>query len=348
MGVVLAGVTMRNVAVREDRGAAALYARIGDFLDAHGLDPQPVHYSFAYEALTDPVLGAAVARLTDGGVRLARCEIEELGGIVQPRRPIAPAPAGPDEHAVRLVAETRAQVDGFADLMRAMQHEATGFGRDLQLSAAAIRQQQPTLAGIDEIARLTGAMVARVRDTERRLASATAETDALRARLGEAQAQARRDPLTGLANRLAFEEAFAAPTDAALPRCLAVADVDHFKRFNDEHGHAVGDRVLSAIGRGLEAACAGQLVARHGGEEFAVLIAGTDLAGATAMIENARVALAERRFRDRETGTALGRITLSAGVVVIRPGETLTAALSRADALLYAAKADGRDRIFAG
>ena len=345
MGAVIAGVTMRNVAVREDRGAAALYARIGDFLDAHGLDPQPVHYSFAYEALTDPALGAAVARLTDGGVRLARCEIEDLGGTVQPGRPTPPVP---DEQTVRLVAETRAQVDGFANLMRSMQHETTGFGRDLQLSAAAIRQQQPTLAGIDEIARLTGAMVARVRDTERRLASATAETDALRARLGEAQAQARRDPLTGLANRLAFEEAFMTPSDAALPRCLAVADVDHFKRFNDEHGHAVGDRVLSAIGRGLEAACAGQLVARYGGEEFAVLIAGTDLAGATAMIEGARVALAERRFRDRETGTALGRITLSAGVVVVRPGETLTAALSRADALLYAAKADGRDRIFAG
>ena len=339
---------MRGVAGRADRGTASLYAQIGAFLDAHGLDPDPAHYSFAHAALTDPTMGQAVARLTDGGVRLSRREIEELGGTVRPRGAAAAAPAAADERTARLVAQTRAQVDGFADLMRTMQDEATDFGRDLRQSAAAIRQQQPSLAGIDEIARLTGAMVARVRDAERRLAAATAETDTLRTRLGEAQAQARRDPLTGLANRLGFEEAFAAPVDAASTRCLAVADVDHFKRFNDEHGHAVGDRVLSAIGRGLEAACPGQLVARYGGEEFAVLVAGASLQAAAAMIDEARVSLGERRFRDRETGSALRRITLSAGVVTIRSGETLGAALARADELLYAAKANGRDRIHAG
>lgn len=332
-------------AVRRATGAMALFDEIGGFLDAHGLDPDPQHYSFAYAALTDPVLGQAVARLTDGGVRLSRRDIEELGGTASPRRAQPTiAIAGPDERTVRLVAETRAQVDGFADLMRTMRHEADDFGRDLQQSAAAI-QRQPAIAGIDEIARLTGAMVTRVRDAERRLAAATAETDALKTRLGEAQAQARRDPLTGLANRLGFEEAFAAPVDAAMPRCLAIADVDHFKRFNDEHGHAVGDRVLSAIGRGLETACAGQLVARYGGEEFAVLIAGTDLRGAAAMLDQARHDLANRNFRDRETGAPLRRITLSAGVIAVRPGETLTAAMARADELLYAAKAGGRDRI---
>lgn len=340
---------MHGAARRGEWGADALYAQIGAFLAAHGLDPEPAHYSFAHAALTDPAMGAAVARLTDGGVRLGRREIEELGGAVQPRRAM-PASTGvePDDRTTRLVAETRAQVDGFADLVRSMQDEATGFGRDLQRSAAAIRQQQPTLAGIDEIARLTGTMATRVRDAERRLATATAETDALRTRLSEAQAQARRDPLTGLANRLGFEEAFTAPVDVVLPRFLAMADVDHFKRFNDEHGHAVGDRVLSAIGRGLEAACPGHLVARYGGEEFAVLIAGATLTGATAMIEQARIALGERRFRDRETGAALRPITLSAGVVAIRPGEVLGAALARADELLYAAKAQGRDCILAG
>lgn len=338
---------MRGLAVREDRKEATLYKRIGAFLDAHGLAPEPTHYSFAYAALTDPAMGAAVARLTDGGVRLGRREIEELGGTIRPREAVTVAPSEPDVETARLMAQTRAQVDGFADLMRTMQDETTGFGRDLQQSAAAIRRQEPSLAGIDEIARLTGAMVDRVRDAERRLASATAETDALRTRLSEAQAQARRDPLTGLSNRLGFEEAFATPVDATVPRCLAIADVDHFKRFNDEHGHAVGDRVLSAIGRGLEAACTGQLVARYGGEEFAVLITGADLDVSAAMLEEARATLAERRFRDRETGTPLRRITLSAGVVAVRPGETLACALARADELLYAAKDDGRDRIIA-
>lgn len=323
----------------------ALLARIGAFLDAHGLDPDPTHYSFAHAALTDPAMGEAVARLTDGGVRLGRRDIEELGGSVAPRRALASVTTpGPDERTVRLVAETRAQVDGFADLMRAMRDETHHFSRDLQQSAAAI-QQQPSIAGIDEIARLTGAMATRVRDAECRLAAATAETDALRTRLGEAQAMARRDPLTGLLNRLGFEEAFGQPVDTAVPRCLAIVDVDHFKRFNDEHGHAVGDRVLSAIGRGLEGACPGQLVGRYGGEEFAVLIAGAALPAATAMLDAAREALGQRHFRDRETGAPLRRITLSAGIVVVAPGETLSMALGRADDLLYLAKADGRDRV---
>ena len=333
-----------RAAIKHGEGDDALFAQIAAFLRAHGLDPRPQHYSFAHAALTDPAIGTAVARLTDGGVRLSRRDIESLGGSVAPR---APRAAAPDPGAALLVAQTQAQVDDFATLVQAVRRETTGFGRDLQESAAAIGRQ-PRLAGIEEIARLTGAMVDRIRDAEIRLADATAETDALRAKLGEAQAMARRDPLTGLANRIGFEEAFARPADLSSPRCLAVADVDHFKRFNDEHGHGVGDRVLSAIGRGLEAACAGQLVARYGGEEFAVLIGGHPLAEAAAMLDRARDDLAQRHFRDRQSGAPLGRITLSAGVVAVRPGETLAGALSRADELLYTAKAEGRDRVCAG
>ncbi|WP_419808962.1 diguanylate cyclase [Sphingomonas sp.] len=334
---------MASAAVRQGRKVDVLYAQIGAFLDAHGLDPEPAHYSFAHAALTDPQIGSAVAQLTDGGVRLRRQDIEQLGGNVVARR--APRPvAVVDDNAARLVAETQAQVDGFADLMRTIRHETTGFGRDLQESAAAI-QRQPVVAGLDEIARLTGAMASRIRDAEVRLANAAVETDLLRAKLGEAQAMARRDPLTGLTNRLGLEEAFATPVAPATVRCLAVADVDHFKRFNDEHGHGVGDRVLSAIGRGLEQACVDQLVARYGGEEFAVLTTGASLVQAAAMLNGAREELGQRQFRDRETGTALRRITLSAGVVAVRPGETLAVALARADDLLYAAKADGRDRV---
>lgn len=338
---------MASAAVRQGDEGDALYAQIGAFLDAHGLDPNPAHYSFAYAALTEPAIGSAVAKLTDGGIRLSGRDIEQLGGSVQPRRAPRVTSAPVDDNAARLVAQTQAQVDGFANLMRTIHHETTGFGRDLQESAAAIRRQ-PAVAGLDEIARITGAMATRIREAEVRLASATEETDALRARLGEAQAMARRDPLTGLSNRLGLEEAFARPRDPAAPRCLAVADVDHFKRFNDEHGHGVGDRVLSAIGRGLEQSFEDHLVARYGGEEFAVLICGVSLATAAKMLDHAREALAEKRFRDRETGAALRKITLSAGVVAVRAGETLAVALARADDLLYAAKADGRDRICSG
>lgn len=339
---------MRKPATRAWGEGDGLFAAIGAFLDAHGLAPDPVHYSFAHAALTDPELRGAVERLTDGGVRLGRRDIERLGGTVAagaPRSDQETAPAE-DRRAMALVAETQAQVDGFADLVRTVRQETSGFGRELAESAAALRRQT-TLTGLDEIARITGTMVTRIRDAEQRLATATAEADTLRARLSEAQGEARRDALTGLPNRLAFEEAFAAATPAVGPVCLAVCDVDHFKSFNDRHGHGVGDRVLSAIGRGLADACEGQLVARHGGEEFAVLMEGLPLAGAASLLDQARETIAERRFRDRETGAVLGRITLSAGVIAVRPGELLAAALERADRLLYTAKAEGRDRVCA-
>ncbi len=336
---------MHVAAVRQEGKAESLFAAIGAFLDAHGLGADPAHYGFAHAALTDPVIASAVDRLTDGGVRLGRREIEALGGTV---RLGGPEPAQiENRRAAALVAQTQAQVDDFADLMRDLRQETIGFGRDLAESAAAI-SRQPAIEGLDEIARLTGAMTARVRDAEARLASATAEADALRTELAHAQEEARRDPLTSLPNRLAFEEAYARADAAAGPVCLAVADIDHFKQINDRHGHGVGDRVLAAIARGLADACPGQLVTRHGGEEFALLLTGPDLSGATALVEAARAALAERRFRDRETGEPLGRITLSAGVVALGAEEPIGDALARADRLLYAAKADGRDRVLGG
>ena len=334
------------LAARKREGRGSLYATIGAFLDAHGLSPDPAHYSFAHAALTDPQIAHAVARLTDDGVRLGRREIERLGGTVKPRGD-APAATPPEERrAADLVAQTQAHVDDVADLMRDLSAETKGFGRDLAESAAALKRQ-PAIEGLDEIARITGAMTARVRDAEVRLATATAETDALRVQLCQAQEAARRDPLTGLPNRLAFEEAFAGADPRRDTICLAVADIDHFKQLNDRFGHGVGDRVLSAIATGLVESCAGQLVARHGGEEFAVLTRGLALVDAAALLDAARATLADRRFRDRETGEALGRITLSTGLVAVRPGEPIDAAFDRADQLLYAAKAAGRDRTLA-
>lgn len=332
------------LAVREDVGRDTLFAAVGAFLDAHGLGPDPAHYAFAHAALTDPVIACAVERLTDGGVRLGRREIEKLGGTVKPRGDASP-PAD-NRRAADLVAQTQAQVDDFADLMRGLRAETKGFGRDLAASAAAL-SRQPAIEGLDEIARITGAMTTRVRDAEARLATATAEADALRIQLSQAQEEARRDPLTGLPNRLAFEEAFAEAGADIVPVCLAVADIDNFKHLNDRFGHGVGDRVLSAIAHGLVNSCAGHLVARHGGEEFAMMTRGLGLAEAASLFDKARAVLAERRFRDRETGEMLGKITLSAGVIAVRTAEAIDVAFDRADQLLYAAKAAGRDRILA-
>src|SRR3546814_1215796 len=89
-----------------------------------------------------------------------------------------------------------------------------------------------------------------------------------------ARADAQRDPLAQLPNRRVLEERYAIPTDAHAAICLAMCDIDHFKQVNDRFGHAVGDRVLRAIGTALDDICVDHLVARYGGEEFAVLFTG--------------------------------------------------------------------------
>ncbi len=330
------------------RGEAAagddLYRRIGAFLARHALSPDPAHYAFAWKVVCDEEapLARAVAALTEDGVRLSRADIERLGGKVsEGGAPLRIADDAPDPGA-ELVERTQAQVERFAETMRLVHDETRGFGRDLAASAETMRSGGAL--GPGEVARMASAMLERVRATEQRLEEATRETDELRAKLAEAQGSARRDPLTELPNRRALEEAFAA-VPAGKPVCLAVCDVDRFKGVNDRFGHAVGDRVLKAIGQALATACAGHLVARYGGEEFAILFSGLDLAEACELLDDARAAVGARRFRLRETDASVGAITFSAGVGAVGPGERFDAAFARADRALYRAKADGRDRV---
>ena len=244
-----------------------------------------------------------------------------------------------------LVAETLRQVAGFATMVSEMRTETQDFGRDLAASADALQRSALiacTDTAVAELARITAAMRARVEIAEARLEQATREAGELRQQLAAAHDDARRDPLTSLPNRRAFEEAVAAVEHG--PIHIAMCDVDHFKAINDRHGHPVGDRVLRAIGSTLTRECPGHLVTRYGGEEFAVLITGIGAAKARALLENARVAVGRRRYRLRESDTLINGITLSAGLVTMAPGESLLSAIERVDALLYEAKRRGRNQ----
>ncbi len=155
------------------------------------------------------------------------------------------------------------------------------------------------------------------------------------------------DHLTGAWSRRAFfaqaeREHARAQRGAALS--LLVFDVDHFKRINDTHGHGVGDRVLVDIVR-RSATCIRQVdvCARLGGEEFAVLLPGTDEVMARIVAERLRAAL-EHTLPAVGGGVAL-RYTVSVGLATLAPGESVEALLGRADRALYAAKAGGRNRV---
>lgn len=333
----------RLVAV-EDR-SEHVFDRIRAFLTLHRLSPDPAHYAFAHRVVCNPdgALAQSVATLTEGGIRLSARDIQTLGGQIG-----ALAVANPDERdtpqrADALVAQTQMQVEGFSDMVRRVRADTEDFGRDLAASADAMRSG----ASADNVVLLTGLMLNRVQSAEARLAAATTEADQLREKLEEARGDARRDPLTGLPNRRAFEEAFAERRAAGGTLCLAVCDVDRFKRVNDQFGHSVGDRVLKAIADALSSACPDHFVGRYGGEEFILLFDGLDLPGARTMLETARTTVASKRYRLRETDAPLGAVTFSGGVTQAEPGEVLGAVFGRADKLLYAAKDGGRNRVYA-
>lgn len=322
-----------------------LYERIGTFLFDQRLEPDPANFAFAWHLLHDPAgpLAKAVAALTDGGIRLTQRDLQELGCE-------SPASArSARAKADGLVAQTQMQVEGFQDMVHAMRVETRDFGRDLAASADVIRRFGDRSEGalLDELTRVTATMLERVHSAETRLESATREASDLRDKLEEARDNARRDPLTGLPNRRAFEEAFAAQVEMGDGMCVALCDVDHFKGVNDRFGHAVGDRVLKTIAEALTESCPAQLVARYGGEEFAILFANADLERARITLDHARATVAAKRYRLRETDQPLGEITFSAGLTRVAQGESFGTSFGRADRLLYAAKKDGRNRVIA-
>lgn len=174
----------------------------------------------------------------------------------------------------------------------------------------------------------------------------------LRAELREKNAILERlsttDDLTGLRNRRFVGDVLAVEvlraTRYGAPLAILMADVDHFKRVNDEHGHPAGDAVLAFVGRTIaQALRATDVAGRYGGEEFLIVQPNTDVAGAAAFGERLRCAI-EASECEIPGGGRVG-ISISAGVAQLAPGEKVDALVRRADAALYAAKDAGRNRV---
>lgn len=170
----------------------------------------------------------------------------------------------------------------------------------------------------------------------------------LRRQVSEAQHLAMVDPLTGAANRRAFsargDEHLHGGRDVRTPFALGILDLDHFKDLNDRHGHAAGDEVLKVVVETLHSASrADDMVARVGGEEFAVMLSGADAAVATTVFERIRRTIAERPI---PVDGATLHITASIGVTTAGPDDSdVDHVFARADAALYDAKRSGRNQV---
>ncbi|MGI5128672.1 diguanylate cyclase [Pseudonocardia sp. CA-107938] len=241
----------------------------------------------------------------------------------------------PADRPALLEAVAAAERDGSAERLTRVRH-ADGSWRwfDLRLRPAAADDEAAVLVIGRDVT------VARLRELH------------LEERNQELLAAAGTDPLTGLANRRRLAEAQAASWAAAAaaqePLSLLVVDVDHFKSFNDRHGHVRGDAVLAAVAAAIEAALRRptDLAARYGGEEFVVLLPHTDAAGAALVAEAVRQSVRGSGIAHETSAT--GAVTVSIGVATARPrpGDVDDGSLLQAaDAALYRAKQRGRDRV---
>jgi diguanylate cyclase len=249
-----------------------------------------------------------------------------------------------------LIHSARQRLDGAVTVVDRSAQEAADYGRALNAGAKAIDAHKLSDEAVEALLNVTRQMIVRTETAEQRLRSTNNELRNLQRDLSVAQESAERDPLTGLLNRRALEQALqravdtARKADAALS--VAFCDIDHFKRLNDVHGHAVGDRVLRLVGDCLsEDADDRTFVGRQGGEEFVVLFEGLPVIEAAARIDAIREALAGRTLRSRSDGTPIGHVTFSAGVAALNGPESGEDLLHRADQALYRAKEGGRNQV---
>jgi diguanylate cyclase len=174
----------------------------------------------------------------------------------------------------------------------------------------------------------------------------------LSSQLSQAQELVMLDPLTSLPNRRTFDAKLAEEIADARKRrkdlVLVMADLDHFKKVNDVFGHPFGDRVLKHFADLLARNTKGQdTAARLGGEEFAIILPQTSLASACVVIEQIRSRFESQQWMNEQTGKIFSKITASFGIVRLGEADDLEKLMKRADALLYKAKADGRNCIVA-
>jgi diguanylate cyclase (GGDEF)-like protein len=206
---------------------------------------------------------------------------------------------------------------------------AEGYRKPVRVRTSPVLDKTGEIVGAVEVFSDDSAVLRAVEDADR------ARRDALT------------DDLTGLPNRRLFDAALAGRIEN-LARYgwgfgLLIVDIDHFKAVNDKHGHKFGDRVLVSVAATIHGAIrAGDVVARWGGEEFAVLVEASDEAGLIETAERLRALVAQSETRS--DGIRI-QVRVSVGGALALPGDTAESLFTRTDGAMYAAKHAGRNRV---
>lgn len=313
----------------------------------HGTPPFPNTFAlmYAYAAKSDNKVVVAVDEMLERGA-LCQYEIDEVYNMHL--RPT-------DDHAKRenIGREVEQQLSSILDLVGTSMENSDQFEVALTQIERGLSDSSSSAALSSAVARLMSES-RRMTDQSRRLSdglmASMKQIERLQHELEAVRNESMRDPLPSIYNRRAFDLRLAAEVEAANKQgsslCLAMADLDHFKRVNDNFGHRVGDEILKIFASIVTNNIKGKdLVARYGGEEFAIILPATGLQQATRLIDRIREQMSERKLVLKGTKTPIGAITASFGIAQHQPGLTVSGLIEQADQRLYLAKSNGRNRV---
>jgi diguanylate cyclase len=338
---------VREELSRDDRFMmrhGAMVEDICEFLARAGLDPIPDHYELAWLYLA----GASSTQrhmieahmLEHGGIS----PVHASGLLDVMRNAIS------ERELAQMVEKAKSDISEAQMTADRSGQDVANFGAALGVSADSLTDPDAARDAVTKLQILTQNMMERAAKAEAELKERSKAMSQLKSRLVQSQKQALSDALTGLPNRRAFDlqldEAIEAAHETKQPLSVAFCDIDHFKKVNDTHGHAIGDRVIKHVAQVLKN-CAGAKahVARHGGEEYALLFENMNASLACDLLNSARARLDAKRLVAKDTNLTIGEVTISCGVATLQIGETGASMLSRADQALYEAKNTGRNRI---
>lgn len=315
---------------------------ISSFLLTHKLPLSAATLEIAHDVVTGA--NAALVRLI--GERIERGQPVTLDWLEDAVE--AQDEDRPGEHLHSLVARLETSISQFAMATSAARTATRDYNTALETHVGGLDSISSASEVIVELATLARDMISRTREIERELSRSERETRALQKSLADARREAEIDHLTGLPNRRAFEavlkKEYVATRESGENLCVAFCDIDNFKRINDLHGHEAGDRILRTVAQSLAEICDEKChVARHGGEEFVVLLRGKTSHEAWKTLDDAREKLATRKFVNRKTDMPFGRISFSAGIADAHALSGPREALRAADEAMFKAKSAGRN-----
>lgn len=328
----------------ETREAADLLKQAVPHMVRHNIPPNPIHYAlwYTYSKGAEPELNRRLDKAVQDFASFPPETAAKLFRDYIINGELEEARAG-QQQVIELVDDIQGDV---SRSVTGSQHYQNSLSHGLAALQDPIVDDLPNV--LTELQQSTQLMQDQQEQFLYRLRAAQNEIQNLRTQLERAQAAATLDSLTHVFNRHAFtrllEQALSNDHDGL---ALVMLDIDHFKQFNDQYGHPLGDRVLQHVGQLMrDLLPARGIAARYGGEEFCVILRDChDLNTANSFAEQLRLKIQALRVKVRSTDKVLDSITASFGLALAEQGDTFESLVTRADDALYQAKRNGRNQI---